>query len=690
MKISFDVENIEQQHALDLIEKSSCSFFLTGRAGTGKTTFLKLVQELVQKEFLVLAPTGVAAINAGGQTIHSFFGLDTGVQAPGDYGYLNPDKVQVVRTIDTIIIDEVSMVRCDIIDAIDRTLRLYRENSAPFGGVQMVFVGDMFQLEPVVTEADKAILMDLYEAGTFSFFKAGVIRQISLRKIEFVKVYRQTDPLFLGILDRMRIGQTTADDIRTLNAHSLATDHGGKNLQIVLTSTRRDAQTINVGRLSRLSGEAKVYSAIYQGTFTPTTADVAEPELTLKVGAQVMFAKNDSARRWVNGTLGIVRELTDDVVTVETKEGQSYGVERAEWERIEYTYDKATKKCHKEVVGLVSQFPLKLAWAITIHKSQSLTFDNVAVDFGRRTFGCGQAYVALSRSRSLQGLELLRPISLSSVLVSHDALEFARGTNDEEGILREIRIGEAVDSVLREQDFDTAALTLFKMVGDALCEEDYSSACELFSRGMSLLVDDACYEQCYWPVIPCRNHELTAMEAARLFFCGNTDGCIAKLNDLGVAIQSDVDALYLLARCHEQKKEWDEVERDYSQLGDIYSSLTDRGQNPMTFRKIRYRWAILNEREYHDDGIGVMRQLLTENPGYPKYHTALRWMLQNNAEIKSAYKSTVDNLLVESVFDESVSDAAFSAAVIAAWRKRNEVWDGYRKFINSLKLSLAN
>ena len=585
MRIRFDVENIEQQHALNLIEKSSCSFFLTGRAGTGKTTFLKLVQELVQKEFLVLAPTGVAAINAGGQTIHSFFSLDTGVQGPGDYGYLDPDRIRVIRAVDTIIIDEVSMVRCDIIDAMDRTLRLYRENPAPFGGIQMVFVGDMFQLEPVVSKADRDVLMDLYETGSFSFIKSGVIRQMSLRKIELVKVYRQTDPLFLGILDRMRIGQTTADDIRTLNARALATEHGNKDLQIVLTSTRRDAQTINVGRLNRLSGDAKVYSAIYQGSFTPGTADVAEPELTLKVGAQVMFSKNDSARRWVNGTLGIVRDLADDVVTVETKDGLSYGVERAEWEKIEYTYDKATKRCHKEIVGLVSQFPLKLAWAITIHKSQSLTFDNVAVDFGRRTFGCGQAYVALSRSRSLQGLELLRPISLSSVLVSNEALEFARDANDEEGILREIRIGEAVDSILREQDFDTAAQTLFKMVNEALWDEDYSSAFELFSRGMSLVVDDACYDQCSWPVIPCRNHDLTVMEAARLFLCGNVDDSIAKLMGLGVAIQSDVDALYLLARCHEQKKEWEEVEKDYSQLGAIYSSLTDRGAEPDDFQK---------------------------------------------------------------------------------------------------------
>ena len=690
MKLNFDIENIEQQHALNLIAKSSCSFFLTGRAGTGKTTFLKLVQENVQKEFLVLAPTGVAAINVGGQTIHSFFGFDTSVQAPGDYGYLNPDKAELVRSVDTIIIDEVSMVRCDLVDAMDRTLRLYRENPAPFGGVQMVFVGDMFQLEPVVTQADKEVLMDLYETGSFGFFKAGVFKQMSLRKIEFVKVYRQTDPVFLGILDRMRVGKTTSEDIRILNERSFAPGKENGGMQIVLTSTRRDAQNINTMRLNMLQGDAKTYLATYQGNFSPSTADVAEPELSLKVGAQVMFSKNDPSRRWVNGTLAIVTNLADEAVTVELKNGSRYEVERAEWEKIEYAYDRKSKTCQKVVVGVVSQFPLRLAWAITIHKSQSLTFDNVAVDFGRRVFGCGQAYVALSRSRSLQGLELLRPISLSSVMVSQDAIEFSHGTNDEQSILREIRVGEALDGILREQDFDGAATTLFNMVGIALSDEDYTAALDYFTRGMSLVVDDECIQQCNWPTIPSRNHDLAVMEAARLFYSGDIDGCVEMLTGLGIPMQSDVNALYLLARCHERKGAWCEVEKDYSVLGAIYSSLADRGQNPMTFRKVRYRWAILNEREYHDEGIGVMRQLLSENPAYPKYHAAIRWMIQNNAEAQEAYQSAPGNQLIGMAFDGSIPEAEFIEAVMAAWRERNELWDGYRKFINSLKLSIAN
>ena len=690
MKNTFDVENIEQQHALNLIEKSSCSIFLTGRAGTGKTTFLKLIQEVVQKNFLVLAPTGVAAINAGGQTIHSFFGFDTSVQAPGDYGRLNQDKTDLVRAVDTIIIDEVSMVRCDIVDAMDRTLRLYRENSAPFGGIQMIFAGDMFQLEPVVSEDDRQVLMDLYETGSFSFYKAGVIKLMDLRKIEFIKVYQQSDPLFLGILDRMRVGRTTPSDIRILNSRSFAPGQGADDLRIVLTSTKRDAQAINASRLGRLQGEEKTFAADYQGNYRPGASDVADPELTLKVGAQVMFIKNDSCRRWVNGTLGIVTQLGEDVIEVRANGGETYAVSRAQWEKIEYAYDRKTKHCQKVVVGTVSQFPLKLAWAITIHKSQSLTFDNVAVDFGRRAFGCGQAYVALSRSRSLQGLELLRPISLSSVLVSHDAMEFSRGMNDENLILREIRVGEALDWVIREQDFDRAVRTLFCMVEESLNEGDYASALDYFSRAMSLMIDDACIVDCHWEPIPLDSHDKRVMEAARLFYSGNVETSQRLLEELGVEIQADVNALYLLSRCHEEQQLWEDVEKDYRTMGALFSSLTDRGEDPVIFRKIRYRWAILNERVYHDDGIGLMRNLMSGNPAYPRYHSALRWMLRSNPEVCVPFTDNATNLLIVMVFNDSVAEGEFLTAVHSAWAARDERWNAYRKYINSLKLSIAD
>lgn len=690
MKNTFDVENIEQQHALNLIEKSSCSIFLTGRAGTGKTTFLKLIQEVVQKNFLVLAPTGVAAINAGGQTIHSFFGFDTAVQAPGDYGHLNQDKTDLVRAVDTIIIDEVSMVRCDIVDAMDRTLRLYRENSAPFGGVQMIFAGDMFQLEPVVKEDDRQVLMDLYETGSFSFYKAGVIKLMDLRKIEFVKVYRQSDPQFLGILDRMRVGLTTPADIRLLNSRSFLPGQSSDELRIVLTSTKRDAQAINTSRLGRLPGEEKTFIADYQGNYKPGASDVADPELTLKVGAQVMFIKNDACRRWVNGTLGTVTQLGDDIIEVKINDGETYDVSRAQWEKIEYAYDRKTKHCEKVVVGTVSQFPLKLAWAITIHKSQSLTFDNVAVDFGRRAFGCGQAYVALSRSRSLQGLELLRPISLSSVLVSHDAMEFSRGMNDENLILREIRVGEALDYVIREQDFDRAVLTLFGMVEESLHDGDYASAVDYYSRAMSLMIDDACITGCLWEPIPLDSHSKRVMEAARLFYLGDVESSQRLLDDMGVEIQSDINAMYLLSRCHEQKEQWEEVEKDYRAMGAVFSSLTDRGEDPVIFRKIRYRWAILNERVYQDDGIGLMRNLMSGNPAYPRYHAALRWMLNSNPEIKSSFLDDGANPLISMVFNEAVPDEVFLEAVRTAGAARDERWNAYRKFINNLKLSIAD
>lgn len=690
MKLNFDVQNIEQQHALDLIEKSSCSIFLTGRAGTGKTTFLRLVQEVVQKQFLVLAPTGVAAINAGGQTIHSFFSLDTSVQTPGNYGYLNEDKQELVRRVDTIIIDEASMVRCDIVDAMDRTLRLYRENSAPFGGVQMVFVGDMFQLEPVVTEADKQVLMDIYETGTFGFYKAGVFRQVELRKIEFVKVYRQVDPIFLGILDRMRVGRTTAADIHLLNATSFAPSRAGDELRIVLTATKRDAQMINQDRLDRLQGETKTYLAVYQGAYVPSSNDVAEPELTLKVGAPVMFTKNDPQRRWVNGTIGIVQSLGEDIVEVVAKEGEHFSVARTEWEKIEYTYDRKKKVSQREVVGTVSQLPLKLAWAITIHKSQSLTFDNVAIDFGRRAFGCGQAYVALSRARTLQGVELLRPISLSSVLVSQEAVDFSRDMNDEELILREIRVGVALDSVIRCQDFDTAVTNLFSMIEDSLREGDFATANDFFSRAMNLMIDDECINGCAWPQVPTDTLAKTIMEAARLFYTGDTDASQALLEGLGVIIQTDVNALYLLARCHEKKELWDDVEKDYEQMGNIFSSHADRGQMPIAFRKVRYRWSVLNERVFHEDGLGLMRQLMSENPAYLRYHAALRWMLVSNSEANSTPIEPGANPLMEMAYDQDTSEADFLQAVRAAWEARDEKWNAYRKYINNLKLSITS
>ena len=266
-----------------MIAKTNNSFFLTGRAGTGKTTFIKNIQEKIQKKFVVLAPTGIAAINAGGQTIHSFFGLDFGVLGPGDIGTMNTNKIAIVRHIDTIIIDEVSMVRCDIMDAIDRTLRFYRKNSAPFGGLQMVFIGDMFQLEPVVTPADREILEEIYHSSSFYFYKSAVIQRYGLPKIEFLKIYRQSDPVFIELLEHVRTGNVSYRDLLRINSRVVAPGEGSQKLKVTLTCTKKTAQFINEERLEQLEGDLMVYVAEHTGD-SRRCQDVAEDRLCLRVG----------------------------------------------------------------------------------------------------------------------------------------------------------------------------------------------------------------------------------------------------------------------------------------------------------------------------------------------------------------------------------------------------------------------
>lgn len=373
--------NPEQYNACQMIANTRHSFFLTGKAGTGKTTFLKKIQEEVAKNFLVLAPTGLAAINVGGQTIHSFFGFKFGVLGPGETGTLNPNKIALVRHIDTIIIDEVSMVRCDLIDAVDRTLRLYRKNSAPFGGVQMVFVGDMFQLEPVALPQDREIFYEIYGTDRCYFYKANVIRRYDLPKIEFLKIYRQSDPIFIEILDHFRTGNVTMRDVMRLNSRYVVPGMESDRLKITLATNNKVAKRIKDDRMAGLDSEAFVYTAIHEGD-TRTLKDSVESELLLKEGAQVMFTRNDSLSRWVNGTLGTVKKLTQDGIVVKLDNDVEVDVDKAVWEVVEQEYNKEKKTCERRVVGRLQQYPLRLAWAITIHKSQGLTFDRVAIDLG--------------------------------------------------------------------------------------------------------------------------------------------------------------------------------------------------------------------------------------------------------------------------------------------------------------------
>lgn len=697
MEAKFDSTNNEQRSAYRMIERTNNSFFLAGRAGTGKTTFLKNVQEGIKKNFVILAPTGQAAINAGGQTIHSFFGFNFGVLGPGEIGSMNRMKIGLVRNLDTIIIDEVSMVRCDIIDAIDRTLRHYVGNSAPFGGIQMVFVGDMFQLEPIATQKDRETLKDIYGHECFYFYKAAAIERINLPKIEFLKIYRQSDPGFIELLEHVRLGKMTVRDLIRINSRvSLCED---ERMRITLCSTNADAKRINDGRLAEIDSEEKIYNATYSGK-TRVTSDVAEELLTLKVGAQVMFTKNDRSRRWVNGTIGEIIELGEENVTVKLESGEQYIVEKEDWESIDYEYDHEKKRCIKTITGKVEQLPLRLAWAITIHKSQSLTFDHVAIDFGRGAFSNGQAYVALSRARTFDGLELVRPMSPASVRVSRAVLDFAEDFNDNDVIDRELSIGEAISAFEKSKDYDGAAVTLYEMASEEVGAGHTDRAYDYLMRAMAFIVDDECLKGKSWTTVNGAGNDFSVMNACGLYYSGKTDAAEAILRGLdNIWLDNNLLGLYLLARCLEDKEQWAELEEVYYRMLAIFNSVRDMGLDSISFRKMKYRLAILNERQFGDPGLGVMRNLIAENPSYERYHLAFRWMLWLHPEPIESYRKEMKSgngendikecKLIEMTLDQECSDGDFLQQLRADLAEKTDGWNDYRHFINGLKLPMA-
>lgn len=687
--LTFDSSNREMCYAYDLISKTNKSFFLTGRAGTGKTTFLKNVQESVSKNFIVLAPSGVAAIHAGGQTIHSFFGLDLGVQGPRSYGSMNSDKIALVQNVDTIIIDEVSMVRCDIMDAVDRMLRHCRHSCLPFGGVQMVLVGDIFQLPPVVTQEDFKTLRRIYDSDYMFFYKARCVENNPLPKIEFQKIYRQNDLRFIEILDHFRMGRVGLNDLEEINSHVASDDseEDSSEMRITLTTFRKDAKIINDTRLMEIDKEEFSFDAIYDGK-AERLRDVVEDNLILKEGAQVMFLRNDDLGRWANGTIAKVSFVDENSISVILDNGSEEVVCRETWEAYEYEYDEKAKVCTKKVVGQVTQFPLRLAWAITIHKSQSLTFDKIAIDFGRGAFSCGQAYVALSRCRSLDGLRLVRRIGLNSVKVSHDALVFASTYNDENVITSELAIGEAVNEYERRGDYDGAATRLFAMCdAEAHCGNVFY-AYDLLNRAMSYLADDTCLLGQDWQVIPNNSKEGVLLNAAGLLYSGRTDEAIGLLTSVVSASDGNFNGIYLLARALELKKDWETVETLFNQMIEVYRTTIDNGLDSASFRKFMYRLAVLNESRYGDPGIEIIQKLIAENPFYDRYHADLRWMLpKHRSELNPVVEDS--NPLILSLLNENISEQDFLSIVRKERHRKTRIWKAYLQYISRLKTPLT-
>lgn len=491
-EVLLDETNLEQQKAFDLVANTNASLFITGKAGTGKTTFVKGIQEQINKSFLVLAPTGIAAMNVGGQTIHSFFGLPFEAIGPETKMEVSMEKRKTLEHIDTIIIDEASMVRCDWVDGIDRFLRTLMHTHLPFGGKQVVFVGDLFQLPPVVRRgsADDMMLCYMYGNGTPYFYKANVMKRMNLPKIEFQKVYRQEDSEFLDILDRMRLGENTEKDLDVLNRHVSSDDKVG-DYSVILTARVNTADGINDQKLNEIESEEFCYEGEISGKFK--SQDVPVPiTLRLKVGAQVIFCRNDYPRGVVNGTIAKVVALEDDTIKVALKDGEEIEVEKMTWETKESVYDETTKTVKSEVVGSFTQYPLKLAWAITIHKSQGMTFDRMHFDLTRGTFAAGQAYVAISRMRSLDGLTLSRKIFKNDILQNAEIKAFANSFNDVAMIDDELSFGEEYYKHLAKKDYDNAARMCLLHSMEKMKAGDYRSAALLAKKMFDVMLDDKC------------------------------------------------------------------------------------------------------------------------------------------------------------------------------------------------------
>ena len=618
-----DTQNKQQMQAYDLIANTNSSFFLTGRAGTGKTTFLRNVQKMVDKQFITLAPTGVAAILAGGDTIHSFFGLPMDVCTPGTMGKMSEARILTLIHTDTIIIDEVSMVRCDIIDAIDYTMRKTLRSSLPFGGKQVIFVGDMFQLPPVLKKGAESDLMhDLYHADDCFFYKADVIKRMRLVKIEFQKVYRQEDEQFLQILENVRLNKTTPENLMHLNERVCQpTKEDG--MVITLASLNKTADTINQQRLAEIDSEEYTYEGTVQGKFEEKRFPV-DLNLKLKVGAQVMFTRNDQQKRWANGTIGTVTKLSKDEIQVTTDGGDTYVVPNCSWESYSYEYDRESRKMKKELQGTFTQYPLRLAWAITVHKSQGMTFDKLYLDLSRGMFAAGQLYVALSRVRSLGGLYLSRPIIPQYAHTSREVLSYANSYNDEQAISSEIESGKAVYQLLSHHDYDEAARQYLLLVQRKAEDGDIKEAMQQTKRFLDTVICDeelfGCISEVPVSLTEADHWAPKFLVALLSLYAGKYEQALQYVDSV-LAQHQCQEALYVKSRCLAKLERYQEADAVNVLMGDVFDMSTPDA-------KVLYSIAMLNEQHIGDPGLNLMQQLIAAKPKYDKGILSLRQLMK--------------------------------------------------------------
>jgi len=430
MDISKIEINREFEEALSHIDDLNTHLFITGRAGTGKSTLLFYLNIMKNSHTVILAPTGVAALNVGGQTIHSFFRFRPNITP--DYARKKAKKIKkykssrIYKKINTIIIDEVSMVRADLLDSIDQFLRIIRNNEdESFGGVKMIFIGDLFQLPPVVTRQEERMFTELYKSPYF--FDSFAYKELNLKNIEFEKIYRQTDESFINLLNNIRNNNITNEDLELLNSRYDPIVTLDNDFYVYLTTINNSAKYINNLKLNEIESTCHKAMGLIEGDFSDKLLPT-DTELTLKPGAQIMLLNNDSKGRWINGSLAKINDIRDDTIEVDLMSGGIEEVKPYSWEIYKYKLTE-TNKVKTETVGTFTQFPIKLAWAITIHKSQGKTFDKAVIDFNRGTFATGQAYVALSRCRKLEDIILTRKIKRTDIIIDPRVVKFYEGLN---------------------------------------------------------------------------------------------------------------------------------------------------------------------------------------------------------------------------------------------------------------------
>ena len=417
--------NEDFQKAFDVISSTNKNLFISGKAGTGKSTFLEHARIHVKKRFALLAPTGVAALNINGVTIHSFFRLKPShtIDLVKKTAMKNQNK-DIYTRLDSIIIDEVSMVRADIMDFVDIFLRIARGINKPFGGVQMIFIGDVYQLPPIVTPPEREYFRSHYKSPYFFDSLVFHDSSFSMEYIGFKKIYRQKDEYFIQLLNAIRDKTVTFDEIQDLNKRYLPNFTDEESEYITLTTSNKIAQVINENKLKSNKNISYIFDAIVQGDFKPTQFPT-DKVLTVKNGAQVMFLNNDSDGKWVNGSIGVITGINEEkALEVLLSNGKKVSVIPHTWEVGKYFFNKETKTLDQEKIGSFTQYPIKLAWAITIHKSQGKTFNKVIIDMGQGAFAHGQSYVALSRCTNLEGIILKKMFRKSDVIMDRRVMEF--------------------------------------------------------------------------------------------------------------------------------------------------------------------------------------------------------------------------------------------------------------------------